>query len=355
MRACVDRLELHLHLLRRGNRVTSRVLQLAQCPLDGLPFLWSADLTQRAQADDRSSDGDRPAGIVHVKVWAPDGTVLFSEVTELRGRNLGLDDDITEAIEGESVASTIEPADSGEAATSNLPPGTQVLEEYIPIEIDGGVPAVFEIYRNAAPILAAVDATRRDVVAVTIAAAAALAVMLYVIFRAAQVRLTRQRAALIEAGRRDALTGLLNHGTAVADLAGDLESARVAGAPVGGRPRRRRQLPAVQRQPRPPGRRRGTAGGRPGPSAGGLRGGDRRSIRPDEFIVVAPPACVHDLEPAIERGSGRRRSSASSSCDRAAPDHVQHRHLLFAGERRGRHGAPGRRHRRAERGQGERR
>ena len=112
---------------------------------------------QIAAVIDRSSYGDRPAGIVHVKVWAPDGTVLFSEVTELRGRNLGLDDDITEAIEGESVASTIEPADSGEAATSNLPPGTQVLEEYIPIEIDGGVPAVFEIYRNAAPILAAVD------------------------------------------------------------------------------------------------------------------------------------------------------------------------------------------------------
>ncbi len=260
---------------------------------------------QIAAVIDRSSDGDRPAGIVHVKVWAPDGTVLFSELTELRGRNLGLDDDITGAIEGESVASTIEPADSGEAATSNLPPGTQVLEEYIPIEIDGGVPAVFEIYRNAAPILAAVDATRRDVVAVTIAAAAALAVMLYVIFRAAQVRLTRQRAALIEAGRRDALTGLLNHGTAVADLAAVLESARVAGAPVGVALLDVDNFRLVN-------------------ETYGHSGGDRalvdvaRVLRqevseativgrfgPDEFIVVAPPACVHDLEPAIERMRSR--------------------------------------------------
>ena len=67
----------------------------------------------------------------------------------------------------------------------------------------------------------------------TIAAAAALAVMLYVIFRAAQVRLTRQRAALIEAGRRDALTGLLNHGTAVADLAAISRAPGSTGAPVG--------------------------------------------------------------------------------------------------------------------------
>ncbi len=256
---------------------------------------------QIAAVIDRSGDADHPAGIVHVKVWAPDGTVLYSELAELRGRNLGLDDDITEAIEGESVASTIEPADSGEAATSNLPAGTQVLEEYIPIGLDGAVRGVFEIYRNAAPILAAVDATRRDVVVVTIVAALALAVMLYLIFRAAQARLTRQRAALIEASRRDALTGLLNHGTAVAELAAVLETARPSGAPVGVALLDIDNFRLVN-------------------ETYGHAGGDRalvdvaRVLReelsdatwvgrygPDEFIVVVPPACVHDLEPAIER------------------------------------------------------
>ena len=202
--------------------------------------------------------------------------------------------------------------------------------------MDGKVPAVFEIYRNAAPILAAVDATRRDVVVVTIVAALALAVMLYLIFRAAQARLTRQRAALIEASRRDALTGLLNHGTAVAELATVLETARPSGAPVGVALLDIDNFRLVN-------------------ETYGHAGGDRalvdvaRVLReelsdatwvgrygPDEFIVVVPPACVHDLEPAIERLRARRhRTEPPVRCLRAAADHVQHGDLLLADERRG--------------------
>ncbi len=243
---------------------------------------------------------DRTSGIVHIKVWAPDGTVLYSERPELRGQNLGLDEDITDAIEG-SVTSTIESADSGEAATSDLPPGTTVLEEYIPIRIDGSVPAVFEIYRNAAPILAAVDATGRDVLFVSLVAAGVLAILLFLIFRAAQSRLARQTTALLEASRSDALTGSLNHGTAVAELAGLLETAGEAGAPVGvalldvdnfrllnatyGHDAGDRALVEVTRVLRAE-VSQATIIGRYGP---------------DEFILIAPPACVHDLEPAIDR------------------------------------------------------
>jgi len=243
---------------------------------------------------------DRASGIVHIKVWAPDGTVLYSERPELRGQNLGLDGDITDAIEG-SVTSTIEPADSGEAATSALPAGSTVLEEYIPIRIDGSIPAVFEIYRNAAPILTAVAATGRDVLFVSLAAAGILAILLFLIFRAAQSRLARQTTELLEASRRDALTGSLNHGTAVAELAGLLETAGGAGAPVGvalldvdnfrllnatyGHDAGDRALVEVTRVLRAE-VSQATILGRFGP---------------DEFILIAPPACVHDLEPAIDR------------------------------------------------------
>ena len=188
---------------------------------------------QIANVIDRSSDGGDSPGIVHVKLWAPDGTVLYSERSELRGTFLGADEEIEEAVDGESVAETIEDASNGEAATSELPPGTKVLEEYIPVKLDGTVPAVFEIYRDAAPILAAVSDTRSAVLLVTLTASAVLAVLLYLIFRTAQARLARQTAALLEAGRRDALTGLLNHGTAVAELTTLLESARLSRAPVG--------------------------------------------------------------------------------------------------------------------------
>ena len=79
---------------------------------------------------------DRTSGIVHIKVWAPDGTVLYSERPELRGQNLGLDEDITDAIEG-SVTSTIESGRPGRGGHLGPAARDQVLEEYIPIRIDG--------------------------------------------------------------------------------------------------------------------------------------------------------------------------------------------------------------------------
>ena len=176
-----------------------------------------------------------------------------------------------------------------------------MLEEYIPIRIDGSVPAVFEIYRNAAPILAAVDATGRDVLFVSLAAAGVLAILLFLIFRAAQSRLARQTTALLDASRRDALTGSLNHGTAVAELAGLLETTGPAGPRSGWRCSTSTtsgcstghtvMMPATAPSSRSPGSSRAevsqaTVLGRYGP---------------DEFILIAPPACVHDLEPAIDR------------------------------------------------------
>ena len=249
----------------------------------------------------RSSVAGQSPGIVHIKLWAPDGTVLYSERGDLRGVKLGLDDEITDTIAGNAVASTIEDADRGEAATSDLPPGTKVLEEYIPIEMGGSVPAVFEIYREATPIVAAVDQTRRDILTVTAVAAAILGILLFLIFRTAQARLTRQTRQLLEASRRDALTGLLNHGSAVAELATLLEATRASGAAVG--------VALVD-----------IDGFRLLNETYGHVAGDgalvsiAKALRaelsvdstigrfgPDEFIVVAPPSCVSDLEPAIDR------------------------------------------------------
>ena len=249
----------------------------------------------------RSSVGGQSPGIVHIKLWTPDGTVLYSERSDLRGAKLGLDDEITDAIGGNAVASTIEDADRGEAATSDLPPGTKVLEEYIPIEMGGSIPAVFEIYREATPIVAAVDETRMEILTVTAVAAAILGILLFLVFRTAQARLTRQTAELLEASRRDALTGLLNHGSAVAELATLLETTRASGAAVG--------VALVD-----------IDGFRLLNETYGHAAGDgalvsiARALRvelsvastigrfgPDEFIVVAPPSCVSDLEPAIDR------------------------------------------------------
>ncbi len=254
----------------------------------------------RPAASDHAAAETRSSGILHIKIWAPDGTVLYSERSELRGQFLGLDGDIGEAIAGQTVT-TIEDANHGEANTSQLPAGTHVLEEYIPMEMGGSIPAIFEVYRDAGPILDAVDSTRREVLAITLAAAAILAGLLYLIFRTAQARLTRKTAELVEAGRRDALTGLLNHGAAVVELATMLEGTRVSGAPVGV------ALVDIDNF-RLLNDTYGHAAGDQGLTdvALALRAELSEATivgryGPDEFILVAPPGCVDDLEPAIWR------------------------------------------------------
>ena len=57
--------------------------------------------------------------------------------------------------------------------------------------------------------------------------------LLFLIFRSAQGRLTRQQAALLESTRRDPLTGTLTHGVLVGLLAQELEHARASGVPLG--------------------------------------------------------------------------------------------------------------------------
>ena len=107
------------------------------------------------------------------------------------------------------------------------------LIEAIPVVQDPDVPLVFQIRRDAAPILAQASDALRDVVIVTLSAAVVLAGLLYAIFRAANGRLRKQDAALIETRRRDPLTGLVNHGAAVVALTEDVEQARGDGSSIG--------------------------------------------------------------------------------------------------------------------------
>ena len=80
-------------------------------------------------------------------------------------------------------------------------------------------------------ILARLDAVRGDILLVTCSAALVAAAVLFLVFRAAQARITRQTAALVDASRRDPLTGTLNHGTLVEALAAAIERRRAAADP----------------------------------------------------------------------------------------------------------------------------
>jgi diguanylate cyclase (GGDEF)-like protein/putative nucleotidyltransferase with HDIG domain len=173
----------------------------------------------------------RNGNLAHIEIRLPDGTIAVSEDASLDGKRVTPSVDFAKALTGLPVPSIVRDGSATEAATTVAP--RDVIREYFPVSSDGSVRAVVGVWRDAAPILQALDGIRQQVVIVTISGALVAAVFLFVVFRAAQGRISRQTTALIEATRRDPVTGLLNHGAIVTELADRIEVARKFGEPIG--------------------------------------------------------------------------------------------------------------------------
>jgi diguanylate cyclase (GGDEF)-like protein len=240
-----------------------------------------------------------PGDILRVELRRLDGTVVAASDAALTGTVMAMIGKAADAAGGQPSIELVPAAESG-AAPGDLGSPT-LLREFFPIKTEDQVRAVVGIWRDAVPILQRMDGVRRDVVIVTLSAGLVAALMLFLIFRAAQARLTRQTAALVESTRRDPLTGTLNHGALVAHLALEIEGARASGAPLGvalvdldnfrllndnhGHRAGDQALLAVAAEL-----------GRQLPATVTMG-----RYGPDEFLVVAPAAAVVDLEPAIGR------------------------------------------------------
>src|SRR6185503_14553705 len=161
----------------------------------------------------------RNGNLLHLEIRRPDGKVGPQSA------------DFAVALGGSVAPAFVDATRSNEAAAPLAPPTT--LREYLPLVVDGTVRAVVGVWRDAAPVLRAMDDVRRQVVIVTVAGALIAAVLLFLVFRGAQNRINRQARALVESTRRDPVTGLINHGALLAALAGGIETARSASEPIG--------------------------------------------------------------------------------------------------------------------------
>src|SRR5688500_4477707 len=172
-------------------------------------------------------------GILRIEIRDRDGRVLASDSSTAVGKRAATSIAASAALEDGPNASLID--GDGVVETVGTALGTRnVVQEFLPIlDSDEEPLAVVALWRDAGPILASLEATRLDIMLVTLAAGALLAGMLLLLFRSSQARLTRQHRQLIDATRRDALTGMLNHGAVVALLADEVESARVADGRIG--------------------------------------------------------------------------------------------------------------------------
>ena len=172
-------------------------------------------------------------GILRLEVRNLDGSVVASDDPAAVGLTARSTDATAGALDGRPTASVIDAAAAAEWVGST-PEASSVVQEFLPIIDGSGAPiAVVGVWRDADELLAALDAARRDIMVVTLAAGLLLAAMLFIIFRSAQARLSRQHEQLLESTRRDAMTEMLNHGTVVALLADEIEDARSAEGRIG--------------------------------------------------------------------------------------------------------------------------
>jgi diguanylate cyclase (GGDEF)-like protein len=241
----------------------------------------------------------RPREILRIELRRPDGTIVAANDPAIRGTSMPVGGEFALAVAGAPQAAILS-AESAEAGPDPLGSPT-VLREFLPITVDGQVLGVVGIWRDAVPILDRLANVRRDVVLVTLSAAMIAAALLFLIFRTAQRRLTRQTAELIESTRRDPLTGTLNHGAVVGRLALETEAARAAGRPLAV------ALIDIDNFRLLNDNHGHEAGDQALLAVAGLlldevaepmflgRSG------PDEFLLVAPPAVAIDLEPLIRR------------------------------------------------------
>ncbi len=138
-------------------------------------------------------------GLARIKIWSPDGVVLFSDLPELRGASFPIDADLAEALDGEV---EVEVAEGGGAEAENVFErglAERLLEIYLPITSPtGDVVAAYEIYEDAAPIDALVADTRRDVFLAALGVAAGLLILLVVAFAATSRLLASQNRRLVD-------------------------------------------------------------------------------------------------------------------------------------------------------------
>ncbi|OGO59170.1 MAG: hypothetical protein A2V85_14120 [Chloroflexi bacterium RBG_16_72_14] len=177
------------------------------------------------------------AGIARLEIRDPAGVVRLATDPAAVGRSMVVTPAFAFAAQGNVEAAFIEPGGDRETAAGaalEVTADTSILRTYLPLEDDSGrTLAVVAVWRDAGPLLAPLAGIGRDIVLVTLAAAGIAGLVLFLVFRAAQDRITRQARQLLESTRRDPLTGLLNHGALVTELAEALERARRDGVAIG--------------------------------------------------------------------------------------------------------------------------
>jgi diguanylate cyclase (GGDEF)-like protein/putative nucleotidyltransferase with HDIG domain len=249
----------------------------------------AASPIRRAGLDDQLSRLAEALGYRDATITRPNGSTLVGDPADATARPLAAER--AKAVDSGQASATIDQGSDG----------SPILTEAIPVVIDGEIQLVVTFQRDARYVIASAEDAWRDVILVTGFAAVVLAVLLRAIFQAASTLLRQQAEQIAESRRRDPLTGLINHGAAVAHLTEVLTAAKADGSSVGialvdidnfrllnetyGSPAGDEALLIVTR----------ALEAEAGPWVGLGRFG------PDEFLAIAPTAVARELPAAMQR------------------------------------------------------
>jgi signal transduction histidine kinase len=131
--------------------------------------------------------------IVRVKVWAPDGRILYSDEKRLIGERFELGSDEREIIDHGGIDAGISDLDEPENRYERR--DRKLLEVYMPVHTASGTPLMFEAYLRYASVTASARRTWLSFLPALIGA--------LVILQLVQLPLAARMARRIERGRRD--------------------------------------------------------------------------------------------------------------------------------------------------------
>ena len=120
-----------------------------------IPALSDELLTSQPAAVARMDQAVRrsvlPNGIVRVKLWRPDGTIVYSDDPRLIGRNFALDDEQRAALASPQTRAHVSTLDRSENEFEQFE--GKLVEVYRPVWTPSGRQLLFEVYGEYQPVL----------------------------------------------------------------------------------------------------------------------------------------------------------------------------------------------------------